>query len=179
LLDASQVLVVQLESPLAPLEAALRQAKQAGLTTILNPAPARRLPSRLISLIDLLIPNEVEAAMLCGQPVRTLPQACKAAQRLRQMGYRTVIVTLGKQGLVYLDEHDPVHVPGIAVEAIDATAAGDTFVGYLACALAEGQTLANALALANAAAALSVTRPGAQPSIPWRQEVKRLLTMGS
>jgi ribokinase len=179
LLEAAQVLVVQLENPLPPLEAALRQAKQAGLTTILNPAPARRLPSRLIPLIDLLVPNEVEAAMLCGQPVHTLAQACRAAQRLRQMGYRSVIVTLGKQGLVYLDEHDPVHVPGIDVEAIDATAAGDTFVGYLACALAEGQTLAKALGLANAAAALSVTRPGAQPSIPRRQEVERLISTGS
>jgi ribokinase len=178
LLDAAQVLVVQLENPLAPIETALHQAKQAGLTTILNPAPAQRLPSRLIPLIDLLVPNEVEAAMLCGQPVRTLPQACRAAQRLRQMGYRTVIITRGKQGLVYIDGHDPVHVPGIDVEAIDATAAGDTFVGYLACALAEGQALAKALALANAAAAFSVTRPGAQPSIPWRQEVERLLTRG-
>jgi ribokinase len=175
LLGTAQVLVVQLENPLATIEAALRQAKKAGLTTLLNPAPAKRLPSRLIPYIDLLVPNEVEAAMLCGQPVSTPRQACTAAKRLRQMGYATVIITLGKQGLVYTSEGDAVHIAGIDVETIDTTAAGDTFVGYLASALAEGQTLSKAVALANAAAALSVTHTGAQPSIPWRQEVERFL----
>jgi ribokinase len=178
LLDAAQVLVVQLENPLATITAALRQAKKAGLTTILNPAPARRLPAHLRPLIDLLVPNAVEAALLCGQPVRTPRQACTAAQRLRRMGYANIIITLGKQGVVYTEASGPVHVPGLAVEAIDTTAAGDTFVGYLACALAEGQELSKALVLANAAAALSVTRAGAQPAIPWRHSVERYLTAG-
>ncbi len=172
LLDTYQVLVAQLESPLATVEAALRQAKTAGLTTILNPAPAKRLPSRLAPFIDILIPNEVEATLLSGQSVRTPRQAHSACQTLRRAGYRTVIMTLGKQGLVYANADEAIHLPGLDVEAIDATAAGDTFVGYLACALAEGQTLPAALALANAAAALSVTRAGAMPSIPARQEVE-------
>ncbi|MEE9147942.1 MAG: ribokinase [Candidatus Tectomicrobia bacterium] len=176
LLDSAQVLVVQLENPLPTVESALRQAKQAGVTTVLNPAPARRLPARLTPLIDVLVPNEVEAAMLCGQPVNTPRQAQAAARRLRRMGYHTVVITLGKHGLVYAGESDSMSIPGLEVQAVDATAAGDTFVGYLACALAEGKALLEALAFANTAAALSVTRAGAFPSIPLRQEVERLQT---
>jgi ribokinase len=179
LLAAAQILVVQLENPLATVTAALRQAKKAGVTTILNPAPARRLPAHLRPLIDLLVPNEVEATLLCGQPIRTPRQAGTAAQRLQRMGYANVIITLGKQGVVYTDASGPVHIAGLVVEAIDTTAAGDTFVGYLACALAEGQGLPKALALANAAAALSVTRAGAQPAIPWRHDVEYYLATGS
>ena len=170
-LPRSQVLVAQLENPLATIEAALRQAKHAGLITILNPAPARKLPARMASLIDYLIPNEVEAALLSGQTIRTPKQAGQAARHLQQSGYRNVIITLGKQGLVYIHHDTPVHLPVLTVQAVDATAAGDTFVGYFACAIAEGQPLADALALANAAAALSVTQAGAMPSIPVRSQI--------
>ena len=175
-LNAAQILVTQLEIPLQTVAVVLRQAKARGLTTLLNPAPARRLPSRLARLVDILVPNETEAAVLCGRPVRTLRQARTAAGALHQMGYATVIITLGKRGLVFTDGHGVEHLPGHAVEAKDATAAGDTFVGYLACALAEGRPLAEALALANAAAALTVTRQGAQPSIPPRADVQHFLT---
>jgi ribokinase len=172
LLATHQVLVTQLENPLDTVEAALQHAKHAGLTTVLNPAPGRHLPSRLAPLVDVLIPNEVEATLLSGQSVQTPLQASAAARALQQAGYATVIITLGKQGLVYTtDQEEPVHVPAIEVQATDATAAGDTFVGYFASALAEGQSLPDALALANAAAALSVTRAGAMPSIPHRQEI--------
>ena len=174
LLTAASVLVVQLENPLTTIEAALRQAKQAGLATVLNPAPARRLPARLTPLIDILVPNEVEAAVLCNQVVNTPRQAMTAARKLQESGYRTVVITLGKHGVVYTAEHAPVHLPGLDVQAVDATAAGDTFVGYFACALAEGRPLADALAFANTAAALSVTRAGAMPSIPHRYEVTPL-----
>ena len=170
-LQHSRVFVTQLENPLATIEAALRQAKAAGLTTILNPAPARKLPARMAPLIDYLIPNELEAALLSDQAVRTPRQAGQAARQLQHAGYRNVIITLGKQGLVYLDDGAPVHLPGLAVEAVDATAAGDTFVGYFASAIAEGQPLAAALALANAAAARSVTQFGAMPSIPLRGQI--------
>jgi ribokinase len=164
-------LVAQLENPLATIEVALRQAKTAGLITILNPAPARKLPARMAPLIDYLIPNEVEGALLSGQTIRTLQQAGQAARQLQRAGYRHVIITLGRQGLVYLRDDTPVHVPGLTVQAVDATAAGDTFVGYFACAIAEGQPLAEALALANAAAARSVTQVGAMPSIPLRSQI--------
>jgi ribokinase len=107
--------------------------------------------------------------------VRTLPQARQAARRLQHMGYRSVVITLGKHGAVYTAEHDIVHLPGLEVSVKDTTAAGDTFAGYLASALAIGQALPTALAVANAVAALAVTRAGAQPAIPTRQEVQHFL----
>jgi ribokinase len=87
----------------------------AGLTTVLNPAPARALPARLARYVDILIPNEVEAAALCGQTVRTLPQARQAARRLQHMGYRSVVITRGKHGVIYTAEQDIVHLPGLEV----------------------------------------------------------------
>jgi ribokinase len=171
-LTSVQVLLTQLETPLETVETAIRRAKAAGIITLLNPAPARRLPIRLARFVDFLIPNESEAAVLCGQPVGTLQQVRTAARLLHRQGYRTVIITLGKRGVVYTDEHRVIHLPGHMVQAKDATAAGDTFVGYLAYALAEGHILPDALKLANAAAALAVTRKGAQPSIPHRDELR-------
>ena len=178
-LASAHVLLTQLETPLETVEVALGCAKAAGVTTILNPAPARRLPARLIRLIDILTPNEGEAAMLCGKPVRTLRQARTAANFLHRQGYRTVVITLGKRGVVYRDEHGVAHASGCEIRAKDATAAGDTFVGYLACALAEGYALSEAVTLANAAAGLSVTREGAQSSIPRRREVHDFLVADS
>ncbi len=170
-LQLSQVLVSPLDTPLDTIEAALRQAKDAGLITVINPAPAQVLPARMAALIDYLIPNEVEAALLSGQTIQTPAQAGQVALQLQQFGYRNVMITLGEQGLVYIQDDRPVHVPGIQVQTVDTTAAGDTFVGYFACAMAEGQSLANALALANAAAARSVTQFGAMPSIPLRAQI--------
>jgi ribokinase len=175
-LASARVLLTQLETPLETVETALRRARAAGVTTVLNPAPARRIPARLARLVDILVPNAGEAALLCGQPVHTLRQAHTAARQLRQQGYRTAVITLGKRGLVYTDGEDTTHLPGHEIQASDTTAAGDTFVGYLACALAQGQALQPALTFANAAAALAVTRAGAQPSIPHRRDVQRFQT---
>jgi ribokinase len=172
---SAQALLVQLETPLATVEAALRWAKAAGITTLLNPAPARHLPARFARLVDLLIPNENEAAMLCGKPVASLRQARIAANLLYKQGYGVVVLTLGRRGVMYRDAQGAVHLPAHQVAVQDATAAGDTFVGYLACVLAEGRALAEAVMLANAAAALAVTRPGAQASIPQRHEVQSFL----
>ena len=169
------VLLTQLEVPLPTVETALRRAKAANLTTILNPAPARRLPARFARLVDLLIPNEVEAALLCGHPVRSLAQAKAAALRLRQAGYATVVITLGKNGVAYTVADTVMHLPAFAVRATDTTAAGDTFMGYLGYALATGCPLPAALRLAGAAAAMSVTRVGAQSSIPQQHEVQQFL----
>jgi ribokinase len=170
-----QIVLTQLEIPLATVTMVLRRARAAGLTTVLNPAPAQALPARLSRYVDLLIPNEVEAAALCGQTVRTSQQARRAARLLQHMGYRIVVITLGQHGAVYTAEQDTVHLPGLKVPVKDTTAAGDTFVGYLTCALAEGQPLPEAIHLANAAAALAVTRPGAQPAIPTRRNVQQFL----
>jgi ribokinase len=170
-----QIVLTQLEIPLATVAVVLQRAKAAGLTTMLNPAPAQALPDCFTRYVDILIPNEVEAAALCGHIVRTPQHAYRAARRLQHLGYRIVVITLGKHGAVYTDEQDIVHLPGLHVSVKDTTAAGDTFVGYAASALAAGQPLAAALRLANAAAALAVTRAGAQPAIPTRQEVQRFL----
>jgi ribokinase len=172
---SGQIVLTQLEIPLDTVTMVLRRARAAGLMTVLNAAPARTLPGRLSRYVDLLIANEVEAAALCGQTVRTPPQARRAARLLQHMGYRIVVITLGKHGVVYTAEQDTVHLPGLHVAVKDTTAAGDTFVGYLACALAEGQLLPEAVRLANAAAALAVTRPGAQPAMPTRHNVEQFL----
>jgi ribokinase len=170
-----QIVLTQLEIPLATVTMVLRRARAAGLMTVLNAVPAQARPGRLSRYVDLLIANEVEAAALCGQAVRTPQQARGAARLLQHMGYGIVVITLGEHGVVYTAGQDTVHLPGLQVSVKDTTAAGDTFVGYLACALAEGQALPEAVHLANAAAALAVTRPGAQPAIPTRHNVQEFL----
>lgn len=176
LANAPGVLVAQLESPLATVEAALRLAKKAGLCTVLNPAPARALPRRLCRLVDVLVPNEVEAALLSDRPVSSVREARAALRALRACGYPAVVLTLGRRGVLWADSDRVHHLRALPVEVHDTTAAGDTFVGYLACALAEAQPLAAAIAFANAAAGLSVTRAGAQPSIPRRSAVQARLS---
>lgn len=166
-------LVTQLETPLATVEAALRRARERGWRTVLNPAPARTLPRRLSHLVDVLVPNEVEAGVLSGRTVTTVDEARAAVGRLRARGYSSVALTLGQRGVVWADSERVHHLRALPVTARDTTGAGDTFVGYLACALADGRRLADAVAFANTAAGLSVTRPGAQAAIPRQAEVLR------
>lgn len=179
LLGSAKVLVAQLEVPLRTVEAALRQAKAARLTTVLNPAPAQPLPRRIAAVTDILVPNEVEASALTGQAVSTVREARDAAQSLRRLGYQTVVITLGANGLVWTEKNRINHMRAFKTKAKDSTGAGDTFVGYLGCALAEGKELRDALELANAASALSVTKAGAQPAIPRRPAAERLLGRAS
>lgn len=172
LLAAAQVLVVQLEVPQATVEAAMIRGREAGCTVILNPAPASGpLPAHWYGLADYLIPNESEAAALTGLPVDSPESALHAAQRLLQAGARRVLITLGVQGVLYADGERHAHFAVAPVVAVDTTAAGDTFVGGFAAALAAGQSLEAAIGLGQQAAALAVTRPGAQPSIPYRHEL--------
>ena len=144
--------------------------------TILNPAPARPLPAAFPRLVDVIVPNEGEAQALTGSVVRTVADARRAARSLARSGFGCAIVTLGSRGLIWTDGGTVHRVMPHRVRARDQTAAGDTFVGYLACALAERRPMAGAIALANAAAAIAVTRAGAQPSIPHRAEVERFLS---
>ncbi len=171
---AASVLVMQLETPLPAVQAAAEIAAQAGVPVILNPAPACPLPDELLKLISILTPNETEAELLTGIPVTDDATAEQAADRLLARGVKTVIITLGARGAFVASEEFRGLVPGFEVKAVDTTAAGDVFNGALAVALARRQPLAEAVRFANAAAAISVTRLGAQPSAPKRKEIKKL-----
>jgi ribokinase len=172
---AAALLVAQLETPLATVIAAALAAVKAGVPVILNPAPARALPNRLLKLISILTPNETEAELLTGVKVTDAAAAARACAKLRSRGVRTVILTLGARGAYLADAGGEQLVPGFKVKAVDSTAAGDIFNGALSVALAERKTLRDAVRFANAAAALSVTRLGAQPSAPTRAEIERFL----
>jgi ribokinase len=170
-LAAARAVVLQLETPLATVEHAARRARALGKLVVLNPAPARPLPPSLLACADLLVPNELEAAALTGAKVASAEDAAEAGRRLRQLGARAVLVTLGAQGVVAITEGEVRHHPAAVVKAVDTTAAGDTFIGGLCAALVRGRPLPAAIAFAQAAAAIGVTRPGAQPSIPFLREV--------
>jgi ribokinase len=178
--DAAFVLF-QLETPLETVAAALLLAREQGARTMLDPAPAQRLSPDLLALVDILTPNESEALLLLGRPpARVSPADAPAlARSLRNLGPRAVVLKLGDQGCYYDDGVEQQRVPAFPVEARDSTAAGDIFNGALAIALAEGQPVASALRFANAAAAISVTRVGAQASVPTRGEVDSFLGTGS
>jgi ribokinase len=175
-LSQNQVLLLQLEIPIAAVTAAAQAAQSAGVTVILDPAPAQtNLPDSLYRAIDILTPNQVEASQLVGFPVTDVESAAKAATALQQRGANTVIIKLGKQGALCATPAHPFLVPAFEVKAIDTVAAGDAFNGGLAAALAEGLPLAEAVTWGCAVAALSVMKPGAQPSMPDRTEVEQFL----
>ena len=167
----TRVALLQLETPLPTVRAAAERARAAGARVILNPAPAQALPDELLVAVDVLTPNETEAAALAGVPTDTDAGVEAAAETLRRRGVGAVIVTLGARGAYVLAGETAAYVPAPVVEAVDTTAAGDCFNGALAVALAEGRSLADATAFACHAAAVSVTRAGAQPSLPSRGEV--------
>ena len=166
-----QVLLVQLEIPMPTALDALVRAKAAGLTTILNPAPAQTLPDRAWPLIDIIVPNETEAEILAGIRVTSVDTAVEAARALLNKGVGTAIVTLGSRGAVLVEGDTFLHEEAPKVAAIDTTAAGDTLIGAFAAALANGESKAQALKLGVQAASLSVTRKGALPSIPFREQL--------
>jgi ribokinase len=168
-------LVMQLETPLATVHLAARLAVKAGVPVLLNPAPAQPLPDALLKLIAILTPNETEAQLLTGIKVDNLAAAGKACAKLRARGVRTVILTMGARGAFISDSQGSRLVPGFKVKAVDTVAAGDIFNGALSVALAEGKLMDEAIRFANAAAAISVTRLGAQPSAPHRAEIESFL----
>ncbi|WP_044901227.1 ribokinase [Pseudomonas sp. CFII64] len=173
LLADADVVVCQLEVPMETVCHTLTRGRELGKTVILNPAPAAApLPAQWFPLIDYLIPNESEAAILTGIPVDSLSSAETAANALLAAGAAKVIITLGELGSLFASTQGVRHYPAPAVVAVDTTAAGDTFVGGFAAALAQGRNEDDAIRFGQTAAALSVTRAGAQPSIPTSREVQ-------
>ncbi len=168
-------LLMQLETPLETIYEAAKVAARARVRVILNPAPACRLPRELLKLVSILTPNETEAEVLTGIRVSDAASAERAAVRLQKQGVETVIVTLGARGAFVASSGLKHLVPGAKVKAVDCTAAGDVFNGALAVAITEGKPILDAVRFANAAAAISVTRLGAQPSAPRRPEIERFL----
>lgn len=171
----ARIVLMQLETPLETVAAAASLARREGVRVILNPAPARALPDRLLRQISILTPNESEAEMLSGIRVGSDAAAARAARKLRQRGVETVILTLGARGSFVSSPEGEGRVPGFKVKAVDTTAAGDIFNGALAVRLGERSPLLEAVRFANAAAALSVTRSGAQPSAPHRRDIDAFL----
>ncbi len=171
----ADALLMQLESPLDTVIAAARLARSHQTRVILNPAPARQLPDELLALVDIITPNETEAERLTGVNISDDASAARAAQILHDKGITTVIITLGSRGVWLSDRGNGKRVPGFKVKAVDTIAAGDTFNGALITALLEGKDMDSAVRFAHAAAAIAVTRPGAQPSIPWRDEIDAFL----
>jgi ribokinase len=155
----------------------MRIAQEEGVTTILDPAPAQVLSSDFLRHVDLLTPNESEACLLLDRKLgRITPkEASEVAIALMALGPKAVVLKLGDQGSFYCSQQDEIYCPAFPVESVDSTAAGDVFNAALAVGLAEQRTLDGALRFANAAAAISVTRLGAQSSIPTRAEVEEFL----
>jgi ribokinase len=168
--EEAKVLLVQLEVPLPAVTQALALAKAKGMTTIVNPAPAQPLSDTILKLVDILTPNETEAAVLTGQTGIE-----EAARNLLARGAREVLVTRGEQGALWVNVAGTREIPPFKVQSVDSTAAGDAFNGALAAALAEGQLLDCALRFASAAGALAVTKRGAQDSLPGRHEIELML----
>lgn len=176
IIKSSGILLLQLEIPMDAVVHAAEIAYNAGVQVVLNPAPAAALPAELLKCVSILIPNETEASAISGVDINNFETAAAAAERLKGMGVREVIITMGSRGSVVCDG-DCTFVPAVKVNAIDTTAAGDTFCGGVCVALSEGKDLLEAVKFATAASSIAVQRPGAQDSVPNRCEVDKLLNI--
>jgi ribokinase len=170
------VFVTQLEIPFPTVERGLKMAKDQGALTLLNPSPPIPLPSRLLSTVDFIVPNEVEAQLLTGIKWKGDRDIRKMAKRLLDMGVKNVVITLGPKGLFFKNRSEEIWVEAFKVKVIDTTAAGDAFLGALATSLSENKPIQEALKFANGAGALATTKLGAQPSLPFRKELEVFLS---
>lgn len=176
IIKSSGILLLQLEIPMDAVVRAAEIAFEAGVQVVLNPAPATSLPAELLKCVSILIPNETEASAISGIDINNLETALAAAERLKGMGVREVIITMGSRGSMVCDG-ECTFVPAVKVNAVDTTAAGDTFCGGVCVALSEGKALSEAVKFATAASSIAVQRPGAQDSVPSRCEVDKLLNI--
>ena len=165
------ILLMQLETPIRTVDYAARIAKEKGAKVILNPAPAQALPESLLRNLYMLIANETEAEFISGTQITDMDSVARAADIIADKGVENVVITLGSKGAFIKEKGNYHQVPARKVKAVDATAAGDTFCGAVCVALSEGQNITDAVEFANRCAAITVTRMGAQSSVPHRREV--------
>ncbi|HKJ38135.1 MAG TPA: ribokinase [Anaerolineales bacterium] len=171
------LLLLQLEIPTPTVLSAAKHARENGLTVILNPAPAKNIPDELVSLTDFIIPNETELSLLTDQTVNDTSSAERAAKSLIKRGPKTVIVTLGSNGALVVTRELTQHILAFKVDVVDTTAAGDSFIGGFATVLLENKSLEDAVRYGCATGALATTKFGAQPSLPTKEEVERLMSL--
>lgn len=167
------ILLMQLETPIPALTYAARIAHENGVKVILNPAPFPKdpLPRELLENIDIIIPNETEAAYMAGEQITDENSALSVIRKIQDLGVGNVIVTVGSKGAYTVEDGKLINVPAFPVKAIDTVAAGDTFCGALCVALSKGFSMSDAIRIGNKAASIAVTRIGAQPSVPTQEEV--------
>ncbi len=173
--DQTAFLLMQLEIPLESVQYATAKARERGIKVVLNAAPAQKLSPGFLSKLDMLIINETEACILTDTAFEEEYNIEELCQKLNAQGIDTIVVTLGAKGTYVYEADGQFHVPAFSVEALDTTAAGDTFCGALTYYLSQGKGLEESVVFANAAAAIAVTRLGAQQSIPVRKEVEHFL----
>ncbi|WKZ37585.1 MAG: ribokinase [Anaerolineales bacterium] len=177
----ARILLLQFEIPMDAVLHAAKRYKAKGTTVILNPAPARQIPGELLASVDILVPNESELALLTDMPVTDQKSAELAAQELLKRGVKTVIVTLGSKGALLVTDSQAAHVDAFKVDVVDTTAAGDAFIGGFAAKLLESDSpvpqsdMQAAVRYGCACGALAATKPGAQPSLPTKEEVERFI----
>ena len=171
-IENSDIVVLQLETPLNPIKYALNKAKELNKYTILNPAPAVKLDDEIIKNVDLLTPNETELEIISGVSIETEEDIQKAAQIMIEKGVKELIVTLGSKGSLYINKEKSMFKKAYKVEAVDTTAAGDSYTGALAVALSQDKGIEDAMDFASKVGALSVLKEGAQSSLPTLEDVK-------
>ncbi len=174
ILSRADIVLMQLETPITTVEHAANVAKRSGAKVILNPAPAQPLPESLLQNLYILIANETEAEFISGTQITDMDSVARAEDILCDKGGEKVVITLGSRGAFVKERGNYHQIPGLKVKAVDATAAGDTFCGALCVALAEGKNLTEAVTFANRCAAVTVTRMGAQSSLPYRSEIEEV-----
>ena len=170
------VFVTQLEIPFPTVEKGLKMAKEEGALTLLNPSPPVQLPSHVLSSVDFIVPNEVEAQYLTGIKLKGDREIRKMAEKFLDQGVKNVVITLGSKGLFFKNRSEEVWMNAFKVNVIDTTAAGDAFLGALASGLSENKPIREVLRFANGAGALATTKLGAQPSLPLKKDLNRFLS---
>ena len=170
------VFVTQLEIPFSTVEKGLKMAKEKGALTLLNPSPPVQLPSHVLSSVDFIVPNEVEAQYLTGIKWKGDREIRKMAEKFLDQGVKNVVITLGSKGLFFKNRSEEVWMNAFRVNVIDTTAAGDAFLGALASGLSENKPIREVLRFANGAGALATTKLGAQPSLPLKKDLNRFLS---
>jgi ribokinase len=170
------VFVTQLEIPFSTVEKGLKMAKEKGALTLLNPSPPVQLPSHVLSSVDFIVPNEVEAQLLTGIKWKGDREIRKMAEKFLDQGVKNVVITLGSKGLFFKNRSEEIWMNAFRVNVIDTTAAGDAFLGALASGLSENKPIREVLRFANGAGALATTKLGAQPSLPLKKDLNRFLS---